>query len=192
MNFVYQLLQFLQTALTWWFIVEPWEQAIRVRFGKHTALFGPGAHVRIPYFDRIYVQNVRRRVMALGTHTMTTRDGETITVSGSLGYKITDVLKLHQTLNDAEATVTQQVQGLVAKYVATHSANDCTPERLMECVNSMLPLTQYGLGEADFFLQGYIARLPTFRLIQDGLGGYVQAQTLSTSTATAPTAAYPR
>lgn len=180
MNIFYQLLQFFQTLLTWWFIVEPWEQAVRVRFGKHLRLFEAGAHFRVPYFDHIYVQNVRRRVMGLGMHTLTTRDGQTLTVSGSLGYKITDVLKLHQTLNDAEGTVAQQVQGTLARYVATHDAAECTPAQLMEEVNGMLPLEQYGLGEADFFLQGYVAKIPAFRLIQEGLGGWATGGTLST------------
>lgn len=186
MNIVYQLLQFLQTVLTWWFVVEPWEAAIRTRFGKHITVFGPGAHFRIPYFDHIYVQNVRRRAMSLGMHTMTTSDGETLTVSGSLGYRITDVLKLHQALNDAESTIIQEVQGLLSKYVATHTATDCTPEVLMSEVNKVLPLDRYGLGETDFFLQGYVAKIPAFRLIQEGLGGYAGGISLNTAQSPQP------
>jgi hypothetical protein len=180
MNIVYQVLEAIKTLLKWWFIVEPWEQAIRVRFGKHVRVFEAGAHFRIPYFDAIYVQNTRRRVMAMGCHTMTTADNETITVNGSIGYKITDILKLHLTLHDAESVVSQEVQGLVAKYVAAHPASECTPQHLMECVNGMLPLDKYGLGETDFFLQAYVARVPAFRLIQDTVGGYASGN-LSTS-----------
>ncbi len=28
------ILEFLKTMVSWWFVVEPWEQAVRVRFGK--------------------------------------------------------------------------------------------------------------------------------------------------------------
>jgi regulator of protease activity HflC (stomatin/prohibitin superfamily) len=180
MSIVYQILEFLKQLLNWWFVVESWEQAVRVRFGKRLKLFGPGVHVKIPFFDRVYIQNVRRRVMSMGMHTTTTRDGQVVTLTGSLGYRITDVLKLHQTLHDAEGSVLQEVQGLVSRYVASHVAADCTPERIMAEVNRALPLEQYGLGECDFFLGAYVANIPAFRLIQESLGGYVGGSGLST------------
>lgn len=181
MNFIRDILEFLKALLDFWFTVEPWEQAVRVRFGKHLRLFGPGIHVKIPFFDRVYGQNVRRRVMALGVQTTTTRDGAVITMNGSLGYRITDVLKLHQTLHDAEGSVLQEVNGKVQRYVAQNDASQCTPEKIMAAITETLPLDKYGLGEADFFLSGYVAKIPAIRLISENLGGYHGGSTLSTN-----------
>lgn len=181
MNIFYQLINFLKAILNWWFVVEPWEQAVRTRFGKHLRMFGPGVHIRIPFFDRIYGQNIRRRVMNMGIQTTTTLDGKCITVNGSLGYRITDVLKLHQTLHDAEGSILQEVCGKVNRYIAVHPAVECTPEKIMAAIGEALPLEKYGVGECDFFLSGYVSDIPAIRLIQEGMGGYHSAGSLSTS-----------
>lgn len=180
MSFIQNILAFLHTLLNWWFVVEPWEQAVRVRFGKHVRLFTAGVHVRMPFFDRLYVQNIRRRVTAIPLQTLTTRDGKNITLHGSIGYKIADVLKLHMTLHDAETSVQQEVLGLITRYVVAHSLADCTPELVTQHVSSLLDLAKYGLGDVDFFLSGYVSDLPTYRLIQDSMQAYVGVSGLST------------
>lgn len=181
MNFLYQLLEFLKKFFDFLFVVEPWEQAVRVRAGKHLRLFGAGIHPKLPFFDRVYGQNVRRRVLALGVQTTTTRDGQCVTINGSLGYRITDVLKLHQTLHDAEGSVLQEVSGKVQRYIAEHDAVDCTPEKIMRAVAEVLPLEHYGLGDCDFFLSGYIANIPAVRLIQETMGGHFGGRALDTN-----------
>lgn len=181
MNFLYQLLEFLRKLFDFLFVVEPWEQAVRVRFGKHLRLFGAGVHFKLPFFDRVYGQNVRRRVMPIGTQTTTTRDGKCVTINGSLGYRITDVLKLHQTLHDAEGSVLQEVSGKVHRYIAGHDVADCTPEKIMQAVGEALPLDKYGLGECDFFLSGYVSDVPALRLISESMGGWHPGSQLSTT-----------
>lgn len=166
------ILDFLKQLLAWWFVVEPWEQAVRVRFGKNVKLMYAGVHFKIPFFDVIYKQNVRRRVSGIPVQTLTASDGSPITVHGSIGYKICDVLKLQQTLHDAEVSVQQMLQGLITDYVVTHPAADCTPEKIISAVKERLDLSKYGLGEADFFLTGFVSSVPTYRLIQDSLQQY--------------------
>lgn len=166
------ILDFLKQLLAWWFVVEPWEQAVRVRFGKHVLLMHAGVHFKIPFFDVVYKQNVRRRVSGIPVQTLTASDGAPVTVHGSIGYKICDVLKLHLTLHDAEVSVQQEVQGLVTNYVVTHSVDECTPEKIIAAVKATLNLSKYGLGDIDFFLTGFVSNVPTFRLIQDSLQQY--------------------
>ena len=190
MGIVQQLLDFFRQLLTWWLIVEPWEQAIRVRFGKHVRLFGAGVYLRIPFFDIVYKQNVRRRVSSIPVQTLTTRDGKTITLHGSIGYKIVDVLKLQQTLHDAENSVQQEVLGIITRYVVNHAATDCTPEKVVAAVSASLDLSKYGLGDVDFFLAGYVSDIPTYRLIQDSLQTYYPSSTyLNTQTPLTPAVA---
>ncbi|MGQ0834978.1 MAG: SPFH domain-containing protein [Gammaproteobacteria bacterium] len=166
------ILDFLKQLLAWWFIVEPWEQAVRVRFGKHVRLVHAGVHFKIPFFDVIYKQNVRRRVSGIPVQTLTALDGVPVTIHGSVGYRICDVLKLQQTLHDAEVSVQQELQGLVTNYVVTHPSAECTPAKIIEAVKSTVNLSKYGLNDVDFFLTGYVSNVPTFRLIQDQMQQY--------------------
>lgn len=162
-----------RTVLTWWFIVEPWEQAVRVRFGKNPRLFTAGVHFRIPYFDALYKQNTRRRVSAIPVQTLTTDDNKTLTLHGSVGYQIDDVMRLQMTLHNAEQAIKQEISGLMSKYVTTHVLADCGPAKVTEYVAKNQRLAMYGLGGVDFFLTGFVSDLPTFRLIQDALQPYI-------------------
>lgn len=188
MNFIQDILRFVRQLLDWWFIVEPWEQAVRVRLGKHVRLFEAGVHVRIPFFDTVYVQNVRRRVGGIPLQTLTTADGHTITLEGNLAYRIADVLKLQRTLHDADASVRQEVLGLISDYVAKSPIAACTPSAITESVRSQLDLAKYGLADVDFFLAGFVSGIPCVRLIQDSISGYVNAGTLSTQESKYPVA----
>lgn len=171
MNILRDLIDFITTLLNWWFVVEPWEQSVRVRFGKHIRLYETGIYWKIPFFDRLYTQNVRRRVCNVPAQTITTFDGKSMTIHGSLAYRIDDVLKLHLTLHDAQASVCQETLGRVADYVVRHPISECQPEQIVRYVKATLCFEKYGLADVDFFLAGYVADLPTFRLIQDSLTG---------------------
>lgn len=194
MNMIQQFLSMFGHLLRWWFVVEPWDKALRVRLGRRIHEYGPGPHFKIPYVDVIYCQNVRRRVMGIGNQTTTTRDGMIITVSGSIGFRVQDVLLLHQMLHDAEATITLQVTGAVSRYVAAHDADDCTPEKITKAVQRNVDeLDRYGLGDVEFFLSSYVTSIPAIRLINDNLGGQCYGTGLSTNSPSAgPSIAYPR
>jgi hypothetical protein len=158
---------FMKNVVAWWVIVQPWEQAIIVRLGNKTRIVNKGMYFKVPFIDVVYVQNTRRRVISLPTQTMSSKDGKTITLHGSLGYKITNVELLYLTLHDAKYTIQQEVQGLITDYVVQHSIEQCAPALIISEVRGKLDLEKYGLGEIDFFLTGYVGNIRTYRLIQD-------------------------
>lgn len=180
MSIIWEIINFLKAILTWWFIVNPWEQAVRVRFGKHVKLFGGGAHICIPFFDSIYIQNTRRRLCSMGSQSLTTSDRKVLTVHTTIGYLIVDVLKLQLTLHDADATITQHVTAIVANDVATHTLEDCAPAEIASRVREKLDLALYGLDVVEFALTSYVADVQTIRLLSENSAPYMQYQALST------------
>lgn len=58
-------LEYLTKLFQWWIIVQPWEKGIRTRFGTNTKVLDAGCHFRIPFFDTVYVQESRLRVLHL-------------------------------------------------------------------------------------------------------------------------------
>jgi hypothetical protein len=191
-NIVQNVLDFFKHLLQWWFIVEPWEQAVRVRFGKHVKLFNGGAHFRFPFFDNVYVQNTRRRLMSMGSQTVTTQDRKLITIHSTLGFTIVDILRLQQTLHDAEGTVMQHVTARLARDVATHELKECAPAEVMARVGAALDLERYGLGNLEFALTSYVADIRTIRLINDSSAPWIGGMPLNTrglvSTSSTPVA----
>lgn len=132
MNSIRDLIAALKSALTWWVTVAPWEQAIRVRLGKNVRLLRAGVHLRIPGFDRFYIQTVRRRVLASAAQTVTTSDGHALTVATTIGYRIADLLRLYETLHHAEGSLLALVAGSVGNFVGSVSKLECSPNRLSE------------------------------------------------------------
>jgi hypothetical protein len=180
LNVVRDMLVFLKSLLTWWFIVEPWEQAVRVRFGKHVILFEAGAHLRIPFFDTVYVQNTRRRLLSVGSQTLTTSDRKVLTVHSTIGYVLSDVMKLQRGLHDADGTVMQHVTSRLAQDIAEHTLEDCGPAAVAARVRAQLGLKQYGLDVVEFALTSYVADVQTLRILTDGSAPGFSYTTLST------------
>jgi hypothetical protein len=166
MSAIVNLIRSFWRLFIWAFVVLPWEQALRVRLGKHRKLFGAGAHFRIPYLDRIYVQTVRLRYSFLPLQTVTSSDGQTFSVSGQLGYEVTNLALLYDTLHHAEGAVCAMAQGEIARYVQTHSMRECEPESVRAGVIARLTLDGYGLTVRGMELTTF-ARVKTYRLLSD-------------------------
>lgn len=165
MSLIRDLVNGIVQLFRWWFIVSPWEQAVRVRLGRWVCVLGAGIHLKIPWVDLIYLQPTRRRISLVPMQTVTTLDGKTVSVSGSLGYIIEDLLLLYQTIHDAEDTLQFMTMGHVADFVISRDLEDCTAEDLQAHVNSKLDLRQFGLGEQEFRLVDFAA-VRTYRFLQ--------------------------
>jgi hypothetical protein len=150
----------------WWYVVQPWERALRVRAGSRTMEVGPGLHFRVPYLDVVYRQEVRLHFSSLSPQTVTTTDGKTITFAGIIGYEIGDVLKLYQTMQNPDLTVQSLAIGALAQHIATHADAECEPDLVEQAVVNDLDLEQYGLKNPRLSLTTY-ARVRTYRLIVD-------------------------
>src|SRR3990167_3994979 len=129
MTWLSQIFGFFR-VFQFWITIAPWEQALRVRFGKTAIPLGPGVHLRIPFTDRIFVQSCRVRPIFDTGQTITTKDGKVLTISVVVTYAITDILKLFQTVSNPEAMLLSEVQGLVAQIVSTTLSPNISPATL--------------------------------------------------------------
>ena len=163
----------------WWIVIMPWELALRIRFGNKICDLGPGIHWAIPYVHAIFKQSVRFRVTGLPMQTLTTLDGHTITLAATVSYCVSDLRKLYDTLHNAEDTIRNLAENVIAQYVVTHALIDCDPEKIAAQATALIDLSKYGLGCQGIRLSDY-ARVKTYRIIQGGrdmLWGGLDTQT---------------
>lgn len=145
----------------------PWEQAIRIRFGRHSKLLDAGLHFKIPFFDSVYVQTTRLRVTNLPMQTISTKDDKTVTISMALGYSITDIQQLFNTLYHPESTLSNICNGEISEYVSSHDLRDCRPVLLEKAVREKIEIFKdYGI-RIDYFKVVGFANVRTYRLISD-------------------------
>jgi hypothetical protein len=165
------LLKWLCELFTWFFTVAPWEQAIRVRAGKHIKLLDAGFYVRIPFVDRVYKQSTRRRIHSSKVQTLTTLDGHVLTCSSAVGFEIKDLYVFFNTLESPNDTIECEVAGLVTAYVSKRRSVECLIGELEKYVSENLHLEKYGLASQEYYVIS-LATAKAYRLITDELPGW--------------------
>lgn len=166
MTSILQIIRQFFAMFRWWVVIMPWEQAVRVRLGKNARVLRGGVHWRVPIMHAVYKQSCRLRAMSLPTQTISSRDGKTITLSASCGFSISDILKLYQTLHNADSTIGQLIEIAIATYVTTHDFHECLPPMICDAAIREVNLSRYGLGEIRLSINSF-AVVKTFRIIND-------------------------
>jgi hypothetical protein len=171
MEWLQSLINNFSQLFRWFFILQPWEQALRVRAGIYVVRFQGGIHFKIPFIDFIFKQNCRERVMDTGAQTCTTLDGKTITLLSTLAYTIEDVTPLYQKLHQAQDSIRTIIQNIISDYIVHRKISQCTQAQVLAHVGSNLDLTQYGLINIRFGITDYVV-VRTYRLINEGFNDY--------------------
>lgn len=171
MEWLQTIFNHFTSLFVWWFVLQPWEQGLRVRCGKRIKKFGGGIHFKIPYLDYIFSQNCRLRISGISPQTVTTLDHKTITLAGALQYRVEDVTPLYMHLHMADETISNMVQAMLTEFIAWRTFDQCSPDKLMDFVSENLDLSMYGLTEVRFILSDF-AVVKTYRMITGEINRY--------------------
>jgi regulator of protease activity HflC (stomatin/prohibitin superfamily) len=166
MNQIKDFFEYIFNAIKIWVIVQPWQQGIRVRNGKKVKLLDNGIYFKIPYFDSVYVQENKLRIGDVPMQTVTTKDLKSITIASSVGYTITDIEKLYNSLYHPETTIRNIAMSIVASMIFTKEITEVKPDEIEKDVLIELQKLDYGLT-FDYFRITNFAVARTYRLIQD-------------------------
>lgn len=148
MGAIRELLSSFSQLFKWWFIVAPWEQALRIRGGKRSKLLCAGVHFRIPFWDRIYRQSVRLRANGMPSQTLSTADDYVLTVRLCIMYQIADMERVYESLEDLDA-LSALAATAVADYITSHRMDEITPSGIEQAATAALPMSRFGLESPD-------------------------------------------
>lgn len=166
MNFIKDIIDYITKLFTWWVVVMPWEQGIRVTLGKKMTLMNEGVYLKLPLIHSVFVQEKRLRVVNLPIQTVCTQDGHALTISCSVGYAITDIIKLYNTLYQPDLTIQTIVASKISEYICGTKLANCLPSGVEASLNSTLTSTNFGL-KFEYLKVTNFAYVKTIRLIQD-------------------------
>lgn len=166
MNQIKDFFEYIFKVINIFVIIQPWEQGLIVRRGKHVRKVGKGMYFKIPYLDSVYVQEIRLRIAQLCIQTLTTKDGQTLTLNSAVGYQILDIEKLYQTLYQPDGTIANIAMAAAAGYIFQNNLSDILPHTIEHEVLKKLNEKNYGL-KFEYFKITNFAAVKTFRLIQD-------------------------
>jgi len=98
-------------------IVEQWNEAVHLRFGKYIAVRKPGLHFKLPFLDSIIETAVITQSVNLPAQTLTTLDEQGIVLKAIIRYQITDVKKYLLNVMHANDVLIDTTQGMIRDIV---------------------------------------------------------------------------
>jgi regulator of protease activity HflC (stomatin/prohibitin superfamily) len=103
--------------LTPWVIIEEWNGAVHLRFGKWIKTLGPGFHFKIPFFDNIIECPVITQSINLPSQTLTTLDEQSIVLKSIIRYRVSNVRVYLLNVMHATDVLIDTTQGMIRDIV---------------------------------------------------------------------------
>lgn len=169
-NFLGQIVEWLK-GLRLWFLVYPWQSALRVRFGNRVRDFGPGVHFKIPWVDRVFIQGTRTCSVLLPQQSITTTDNKIANVTAIVNYRLFDLRRVYETTYSVRDWICSCAMGAVAHYVANMKSTDIQASDIGSSIASSLSdAKDRGVMIEGLSIVGFsVAK--AYRLVGDRNGG---------------------
>ena len=145
-----------------WEIIAPWDEGIRVRFGKYIKVLKPGMHLSLPWIDEIQTINVKLQAVNIPNQNVWTLQRESVTVSGAVEYRITDIKKCFVDVQDHDESLIEVTQGLIAEYVGSVMTEELSVESIMENVIGPLSVEgeRWGVEVTRLYISDLVKTIP--------------------------------
>jgi len=156
----------ISSLLQWWIIILPWESGLRIRLGKTVKILSSGIHFRIPYVDSCYKQTIRIHFINLAPQTLTLKSKETLTISLIIGYSISDIFKVYNSVSEIQGVISGSVMGSISDFVSQAILDECHPSDIENHAKECLQKNDWGIEIKEIKTVSY-AIVKTFRFIQD-------------------------
>jgi len=110
--------------LTPWVIIEEWNGAVHLRFGKWIQTLRPGFHFKLPFFDSIIECPVITQSINLPSQTLTTLDEQSIVLKSIIRYRVSNVRTYLLKVMHAADVLIDTTQGIIRDVVETTTWDD--------------------------------------------------------------------
>jgi len=98
-------------------IVEQWNEAVLLRFGKYKSTLRAGIYFKIPFLDSVIECPVITQSVNLPAQTLTTLDEQGIVLKAIIRYKVFDVKKFLLSVMHANDVLIDTTQGMIRDIV---------------------------------------------------------------------------
>ena len=136
---LWEIISQIWTHLVPFFVIEHYERAVRLRFGKLVeGELLPGLHFKIPLVDKIYSSIVTADTLNISNVNITTLDNKTIAVGAVLEFEIDDIKKFIIDVNEARSNAHDICRGLMADYLSDCTYAECTDKKTIRTITRLL------------------------------------------------------
>ena len=160
------LLQEFWQQLSPIFIVNIWENALHLRFGKFHDIKGPGLHFKIPFFDSTWHQTIVTQSIHLHPQSITSADYRNIVVRAIVRYDICDTFLFLTQLAHPTDVMIDTTGSMIREIIEERNWDDLVDieNELTEKIGAKLK--QWGINIERVTLTD-LAEIDSIRLISD-------------------------
>jgi regulator of protease activity HflC (stomatin/prohibitin superfamily) len=105
-------------------IVEQWNGAVQLRYGKFIKVLSPGIHFKIPFFDSIIECPVITQSVNLPSQTLTTLDEQSIVLKSIIRYRVSNIQTYLLGVMHANDVLIDTTQGMIRDVVELTTWDD--------------------------------------------------------------------
>ena len=105
-------------------IVEQWNGAVQLRYGKFIKVLYPGIHFKIPFFDSVIECPVITQSVNLPSQTLTTFDEQSIVLKSIIRYKVSNIQTYLLSVMHANDVLIDTTQGMIRDVVELTTWDD--------------------------------------------------------------------
>lgn len=135
-DLLWKLLDFVGLLLPF-VVVDEWEGGVRQILGRTRSNVGPGLVWKWPVIGAVQTTTVTWRVTATPPQTLSYREGAERTVSFGVRWRVVDVKRLWDTIQEPESTLVDEVRSAAGELAAErHSPvfGDSLADEVLACV----------------------------------------------------------
>ena len=99
------------------FIIDEWEEAIVLRFGKYFNTYKPGVYYKIPFFDSVWRYTVITQSIDIPPQSVTTADNKNVVVKGIIRFTISDIKIFLLTITQPQDVLTDTTGGMIREII---------------------------------------------------------------------------
>lgn len=105
-------------------IIEQWNGAVQLRYGKFIKVLYPGIHFKIPFFDSVIECPVITQSVNLPSQTLTTLDEQSIVLKSIIRYKVSNIQTYLLSVMHANDVLIDTTQGMIRDVVELTAWDD--------------------------------------------------------------------
>lgn len=114
-------------------ILAPYENGIRLTFGKYLQRLNPGWYLFWPLIQKVLWMEIQTQVVDLRIQSVRTKDNYDIIISGAIQYSIKDVEKAIINVQDVDKAVETLSLGIILTFVKGKSLEECQDLENLRC-----------------------------------------------------------
>jgi len=162
-----QLIQQFGHAMSPVFVVDMWEKALVLRFGKFNDIKDPGLHWKIPFVDSVWHQTIVTQSIHLHPQSITSLDYKNIVVRAIVRYDINDTYLFLTKLAHPTDVLVDTTGAMIREIIEERNWEDLVDIEVELTEKIGKKVAEWGINIEKVTLTD-LAEISSIRVISDG------------------------